>query len=79
MPWAVRGEVPLDEENSACGCTTIVFGGVRMQMPEKIFGASWLELRHPTLQVAFCFDCAGALQRCGTCRSSPTAASRPPS
>ena len=32
LPWAVLGEVPLDEENSACGCTTIVFGGVRMQV-----------------------------------------------
>ena len=31
-PWAVRGEVPLDDERSACGCTTIVFGGVRMQI-----------------------------------------------
>ena len=62
-PWAVRGEVPLDDENSACGCTTIVFGGVRMQMPEKIFGSTWLEVRHPERGIAFCFDTAGALQR----------------
>ena len=62
-PWAVRGEVPLDDERSACGCTTIVFGGLRMQMPEKIFGNNWLELRHADSKIAFCFDCMGALRR----------------
>ena len=62
-PWAVRGEVPLDDERSACGCTTVVFGGVRMQMPEKIFGNNWLELRHAERSLAIGFDCAGALRR----------------
>ena len=62
-PWAVRGELPLDEERSACGCTTIVFGGVRMQLPDKVFGNNWMELRHAGRGVAFCFDCAGALER----------------
>ena len=55
--------MPLDDESSACGCTTIVFGGVRMQMPEKIFGSTWIELRNAELGITFCFDCAGALQR----------------
>ena len=45
-PWAVRGEVPLEDERSACGCTAVIFGGVRHQMPEKVFGSNWLELRH---------------------------------
>ena len=56
-------EVPLDDERSACGCTTIVFGGLRMQMPEKIFGNNWFELQHAERGVAISFDCAGALQR----------------
>ena len=63
QPWAVRGELPLEDERSACGCTTVIFDGVRMQLPEKIFGSSWLELRHPGLDVAFCFDCTMALRR----------------
>ena len=58
-----RAEVPLDDERSACGCTTILFGGVRMQMPEKIFGNNWLELQHRERSLALCFDCAGALRR----------------
>ena len=55
----------LDEERSACGCTTIVFGGLRMQMPEKIFGNNWLELRHADSKIAYCFDCAPAEDRVG--------------
>ena len=55
--WAVRGEVPLEDDRSACGCTTVVFDGVRMQLPEKVFGFSWLELRHEELDIVFCFDC----------------------
>ena len=62
-PWSVRGEVPLDDQRSACGCTTIVFGGVRMQMPDKVFGNNWLELQHLASGIAFAFDCAGALER----------------
>ncbi|KAL1523364.1 hypothetical protein AB1Y20_018308 [Prymnesium parvum] len=61
--WAVRGEVPLEDERSACGCTTVVFDGVRMQLPEKLFGRSYLELRHAGLDVAFCFDAMLALRR----------------
>ena len=63
QPWAVRGELPLEDERSACGCTTVVFDGVRMQLPEKVFGFSWLELRHSELDLVFCFDCTMALQR----------------
>ena len=62
-PWAVLGEQPLEDEQSACGCTNIVFDGVRMQLPEKVFGLSWLELRHAELDLAFCFDCTMALRR----------------
>ena len=35
-PWAVRGEVPLEEESSACGCTVAVLRGVKMHLPEKL-------------------------------------------
>lgn len=63
QPWAVRGELPLEDERSACGCTTVVFDGVRMQLPEKVFGFSWLELRHAERDLAFCFDCTMALRR----------------
>lgn len=62
-PWAVKGEVPSEDETSACGCTTVVFCGVRMQLPEKTFGSNWLELRHAESGLVFCFDCAGALRR----------------
>ena len=62
-PWAVRGEVPLDDERSACGCTTIVFGGIPMKLPEKIFGDNWLEIQHVERKIAICFDSFGALCR----------------
>ena len=55
-------EVPLDDERSSCGCTVAIFGGVRMQLPEMVFGDNWFELVHES-GVTFCFDVAGALQR----------------
>ena len=62
-PWAVRGEVPLEDERSACGCTAVIFAGVRHQMPGKVFGSNWLELRHEPSGTVLCFDTAGALLR----------------
>ena len=63
LPWAVRGEVPLEDERSACGCTVVVFGGVRMQLPDKVFGRNWLEMHHAASGVMLSFDCISALQR----------------
>ena len=56
-------EVPLEDERSACGCTNVVFGGIRHQMPEKVFGNNWLELHHAPTGLVVCFDCASALVR----------------
>ena len=61
--WAVRGEVPLEDDRSACGCTTVVFGGIRMHVPEKLFACSWMELRHAASGVVLCFDGVSALRR----------------
>lgn len=62
-PFAVRGEVPSEDERSACGCTSVVFGGVRMQMPEKTFGNNYWELRHDESGTVLCFDAIAALGR----------------
>ena len=53
-PWAVLGEQPLEDERSACGCTNIVFDGVRMQLPEMVFGLS------PAINASFGAECKTA-------------------
>ena len=60
--WAVRGDVPLDEDaSSACGCVLVVFSGVRMHLPEKVFGGSWVELSHAPSAVHLAFEPLAAL------------------
>ena len=61
-PWAVRGEVPLEEESSACGCTTAVMRGVKMHLPEKLMGGNWLELHHAASGFHLGWDPLSALQ-----------------
>ena len=58
-PWAVRGDVPYEAENCAF-CAMVVVGGVRMHLPEKLFGRNWLELRHDS-GLALTFEPMGAL------------------
>ena len=40
QPWLVRGAVPALD---ACTCGSAVVYGVRMHMPEMVFG-SWMEI-----------------------------------
>ena len=60
-PWAVRGNVPYESENCRF-CAMIVVGGVRMHLPEKLFGRSWLEVRHAESGTSLVFEAMGALQ-----------------
>lgn len=60
-PWAVRGEVPYESENCKL-CAMVVVGGVRMHLPEKLFGRSWFELHHEPSGICLTFDAMGALQ-----------------
>ena len=62
LPWAVRGEVPLEDESSSCGCTVAVMRGVRMHLPEKVFGGNWLELHHEPTGFHLGWDPLSALQ-----------------
>lgn len=59
-PWAVRGDVPYEDEN--CNfCSVVIVGGVRMHLPEKLFGRNWFELRHGPSNLVLSFDAMGAL------------------
>ena len=60
-PWAVRGDVPYEAENCRF-CAMVVVGGVRMHLPEKLFGRNWLEIRHAASGVSLTFEAMGALQ-----------------
>ncbi len=60
-PWAVRGEVPYESENCKL-CAMVVVSGVRMHLPEKLFGRSWVELNHEPSGVTLVFDAMGALE-----------------
>ena len=62
IPWAVRGEVPLEDESSGCGCTVAVMRGVKMHLPEKLFGGNWLELHHEPTGFHLGWDPLSALQ-----------------
>ena len=44
-PWAVRGEVPYEDPRVQCACVDVIQGGVRMKLPEKVFGRNFLELK----------------------------------
>jgi hypothetical protein len=59
-PWAVRGDVPYEAENCRF-CTMVVVAGVRMHLPEKLFGRNWLELHHEPSGICLAFDAMGAL------------------
>ena len=60
-PWAVRGEVPYESENCKL-CAMVVVSGVRMHLPEKLFGRNWFELHHEPTGTSLAFDAMGALE-----------------